>query len=130
MKTHPSLSSHAALWASVKRLSSSPSTESTKAFALELVKLLLQVAWADHDVDAAEAEALLAFARRNGLSPRELAELSAMLAGRVPLSPPNLSLLKARRTEVLRAVKELVLKDVKVAEEEEELLTQIAALLG
>lgn len=53
-----------------------------------------------------------------------------MLAGRLPLLPPNLSLLKARRAEVLRAVKELILKDVKVAEEEEELLTQIAALLA
>ena len=111
-------------------LSSAPANESAKTFALELVKLLLQVAWADHDVDPAEAEALLAFARRSGLSQSELAELAAMLAGRVPLSPPNLSLLKARRTEVLRAVKELMLKDVKVAEEEEELLTQIASLLG
>jgi uncharacterized tellurite resistance protein B-like protein len=111
-------------------LSSSPSSESNKAFAVELVRLLLQVAWADHDVDPAETEALLAFARRNGSSQSELEELAAMLAGRLPLVPPNLSLLKARRAEVLRAVKELILKDVNVAEEEEQLLTQIAALLG
>ena len=32
-------------------------------FASELVKLLLQVAWADHEVAPAEAAALLAFAR-------------------------------------------------------------------
>jgi uncharacterized tellurite resistance protein B-like protein len=111
-------------------LPSSPSKESNKTFALELVRLLLQVAWADHHVDPAEAEALLAFARRSGSSQLELDELAAMLAGRLPLLPPNLSLLKARRAEVLRAVKELILKDVKVAEEEEELLTQIAALLA
>jgi uncharacterized tellurite resistance protein B-like protein len=101
-----------------------------KTFVLELVKLLLQVAWADHDVAPAEAEALLAFARRSGLSEDEQRDLSDMLSGRVPLAPPNLGLLKARRTEVLRAVKELLLVDLHVAEEEEDLLSQIAALLG
>ena len=100
------------------------------AFASELVKLLVQVAWADHDVAPAEAEALVAFARRSGLSDVELSGLQAMLTGRSPLVPPNLGLLKPRRTEVLRAVKELLLSDLKVAEEEEEVLGQIASLLG
>jgi uncharacterized tellurite resistance protein B-like protein len=107
----------------------SPSV-STKIFASELVKLLLQVAWADHDVAAAEAEALLSFARRSGLTAAQLQELSEMLAGRTPLSPPNLGLLKERRTEVLRAVKELLLCDLEVSGEEEQILDQIAALLG
>jgi hypothetical protein len=84
-------------------------------------------------VAPAETEALLAFGRRSGLSRSELEELAATLAGRAAPLPPNLSLLKARRAEVLRAVKELILKDVKVAEEggrgRGELLTQIAALL-
>jgi uncharacterized tellurite resistance protein B-like protein len=99
-------------------------------FASELVKLLVQVVWADHDVATAEADALMAFARRQGLPDDELASLHAMLTGRAPLSPPNLGLLKARRTEVLRAVKELLLSDLHVAEEEEEVLSQVAALLG
>ena len=100
------------------------------AFASELVKLLVQVAWADHDVAAAEAESLVAFARRQGLGEDELTALQAMLTGRAPLVPPNLGLLKTRRTEVLRAVKELLLSDLEVAEEEEEILSQIADLLG
>ena len=103
---------------------------SNAQFSSELVKLLLQVAWADHDVAASEAEALLAFARRSGLPEAELASLQAMLTGRAPLTPPNLGMLKQRRTEVLRAVKELLLSDLEVAEEEEEILSQIAALLG
>jgi len=102
----------------------------SKVFALELVKLLVQVAWADHDVAAAEADALLAYARRSGLSDADVKSLSDMLSGRAPLSPPNLGLLKERRTEVLRAVKELLLSDLEVADEEEEVLGQIAALLG
>jgi uncharacterized tellurite resistance protein B-like protein len=99
-------------------------------FASELVKLLLQVAFADHEVAPAEAEALMTFARRSSLPEPELLALQAMLTGRAPLLPPNLGLLKPRRTEVLRAVKELLLSDLEVAEEEEEILGQIAALLG
>jgi uncharacterized tellurite resistance protein B-like protein len=99
-------------------------------FASELVKLLLQVAWADHEVAPAEAAALLGFARRSSLPERELSELQAMLTGRAPLVPPNLGLLKQRRTEVLRAVKELLLSDLAVVDEEEDILSQIAALLG
>ena len=107
-----------------------PPSVPTKVFAAELVKLLLQVAWADHDVAAAEAEALLSFARRSGLAAAQLQELSEMLAGRTPLAPPNLGLLKERRTEVLRAVKELLLSDLEISGEEEEILDQIATLLG
>jgi uncharacterized tellurite resistance protein B-like protein len=103
---------------------------SNAQFSSELVKLLAQVAWADHDVAPSEAEALLAFARRSGLPEAELKALQAMLTGRAPLAPPNLGLLKARRTDVLRAVKELLLSDLEVAKEEEEILNQIAALLG
>jgi uncharacterized tellurite resistance protein B-like protein len=109
---------------------SSPALVSPRAFASELVKLLVQVAWADHDVAPAEAEALLAFARRSGLGDDELASLSAMLRGKAPLVPPNLGLLKSRRTDVLRAAKELLLSDLELAEEEEAVLSQIAALLG
>lgn len=100
------------------------------SFASELVKLLLQVAWADHEVAPAEAESLLAFARRNRISEAELDDFSAMLSGRAPLSPPNLGVLKGRRNEVLRAVKDLLLSDLALPDEEEEILRQITSLLG
>ena len=100
------------------------------AFASELVKLLLQVVQADHQVTAAESEALLAFARRSGLHPAELLSLQEMLEGRATLSPPNLGLLKGRRTEVLRAVKEILLSDQTISAEEEEVLAQISTLLS
>ncbi|HXK20011.1 MAG TPA: hypothetical protein VNG33_19505 [Polyangiaceae bacterium] len=108
----------------------SASSASNKIFELELVKLLVQVAWADHDVAAAEVETLMSFARKSGLPEAELSGLQAMLAGSVPLSPPNLGLLKGRRTEVLRAVKELLLSDLHLGDEEEEVLSQIAGLLS
>jgi uncharacterized tellurite resistance protein B-like protein len=94
------------------------------------VKLLVQVAWADHEVAPAEAETLLGFARTSGLGATELTALEGMLTGRTPLVPPNLGLLRQRRTEVLRAIKQLLLADLQVAEEEEDVLSQISALLG
>jgi hypothetical protein len=111
-------------------MSDAASSLSSAAFAAELVKLLVQVAWADHEVAPAEAEALLAFGRRSGLKASELTSLQAMLSGRAPLAPPNLGLLKERRSDVLRAVKELLLSDLEVTDEEEEILNQIAALLS
>ncbi|MET0795472.1 MAG: TerB family tellurite resistance protein [Polyangiaceae bacterium] len=98
-------------------------------FAFELVKLLLQVAWADDDVAPAEADALLGYARKSNLSEDELALLAACLAGRAPLPAPNLGFLKGRRLDVLRAVKELLTSDLHVAEEEQAILEQISALL-
>jgi hypothetical protein len=98
-------------------------------FAFELLKLLLQVAWADHDVAPAEAQTRLGFARQQQLSEEKLALLSACLAGKAPLPPPNLGFLKRRRLDVLRAVKELLLSDLSVAEEEDTILEQISTLL-
>jgi uncharacterized tellurite resistance protein B-like protein len=98
-------------------------------FAFELVKLLLQVAWADDDVAPAEAKALLAFGQRNQLTPEQLDLLSACLAGKTPLPPPNIGFLKTHRLDVLRAVKELLVSDLQVRDAEEALLAQISTLL-
>jgi len=98
-------------------------------FAFELMKLLLQVAWADDDVAHEEADGLLAFGKKNQLSDEHLAVITACLAGKSPLPPPNLGFLKSRRVDVLRAVKDLLTSDLHVASAEEAILTQISALL-
>jgi len=98
-------------------------------FAFELMKLLLQVAWADDDVAHEEAGALLAFAKRSQLTAEQLAVISACLAGKSPLPPPNLGFLKSRRVDVLRAVKDLLTSDLQVGAAEEAILTQISTLL-
>jgi uncharacterized tellurite resistance protein B-like protein len=100
------------------------------AFAFELVKLLLQVVWADGAVAEEEAEALHDFAVRAGADAARIEALDACLSGRQPLPPPNLGLLRERRIEVLQAVRQLVTSDARVHEEEEELIAEISALLG
>ncbi|HET7542071.1 MAG TPA: hypothetical protein VFK05_19525 [Polyangiaceae bacterium] len=98
-------------------------------FAFELVKLLLQVAWADDEVAREEADALLSFGRKRGLSEEQLELLGNCLAGRAPLPLPNIGLLKARRLEVLHAIKELLTSDLQLPAAEEAILAQISALL-
>jgi len=100
------------------------------AFAFEVVKLLLQAVWADGEVADEEAEALHDYAVRSGSGPAEIEMLDACLIGQQPLPPPNLGLLRGRRTEVLREVRKLVASDARVHEEEEALIAEISALLG
>jgi uncharacterized tellurite resistance protein B-like protein len=98
-------------------------------FALEVVKLLLQAVWADGEVAIEEAEALHDYAVRSGVGQTEIETLDACLTGQSPLPPPNLGLLKGRRSEVLGIVRTLVLADERIHEDEAELLAEISALL-
>jgi uncharacterized tellurite resistance protein B-like protein len=100
------------------------------AFAFELVKLLLQAVWADGEVAEEEAEALHDFAVRSGVGAAEIEALDACLIGQQPLPPPNLGVLRGRRTEVMREVRKLVTSDARVHEEEEALVAEISTLLG
>jgi uncharacterized tellurite resistance protein B-like protein len=98
-------------------------------FAFEVVKLLLQAVWVDGEVAVEEAEAVHDYAVRSGVSQTEIETLDACLTGQAPLPPPNLGLLKSRRSEVLRLVQRLVRADDRVHEDEEALLGEIASLL-
>lgn len=98
-------------------------------FAFEVMKLLLQAVWADGEVATEEAEALHDYAVRSGVAQAEIETLDACLTGQAPLPLPNLGLLKARRSEVLRLVQRLLRADDRMHEEEEALLGEIASLL-
>jgi hypothetical protein len=95
----------------------------------EVVKLLLQVAWADHNVGQDEGLAILAFGRRHGLSEEQLAQIQLGLEGKTQLPLPNLGALKPHKRRVLSELKELLLSDLHVSDEEESILKQISALL-
>jgi uncharacterized tellurite resistance protein B-like protein len=95
----------------------------------EAMKLLLQVAWADGEVGAAETEALRAQMQALGLDEAHRAQINACLDSGASLPPPNFGLLRQHRVQVLKLVKDLVQSDGNVSEEEEELFQQIAELL-
>jgi uncharacterized tellurite resistance protein B-like protein len=99
-------------------------------FAFEVTKLLLQAVWADGEVADEEAEAVHDFAVRSGVELADVETLDGCLTGESPLPPPNLGLLRERRTDVMRAVKKLLSSDQRIHEEEEKLLELISELLG
>jgi hypothetical protein len=73
---------------------------------LEVIKLLLQVVWADDVVTSVERDALFAAADRlAGDGGRAL--LTATLDERQPLPAPNMGLLVRHRAEVLKEVARL-----------------------
>src|SRR5471032_2902162 len=63
---------------------SRPSAPPDGQFAFELLKLLLQVAWADDEVAPAEIDALLAYGRKSLLSQDKLELVGQCLASRAP----------------------------------------------
>ena len=99
-------------------------------FHLEVLKLLLQVGWADHDLQAAEVALILDLAQRFNLPKEEILALDTCMCGDAPLPPPDLGLLKSRREDVLDAVGELLVSDLDIATEEREMLAQIESLIS
>jgi hypothetical protein len=99
-------------------------------FRVEVLKLLLQVAWADHEIQPDEAHTIRDIARQYRLDQDQLAELERYLAGQEPLPAPNLGVLRERKQEVMIAVQTLLLSDLQVVSEEREVLAEIETLLA
>lgn len=102
----------------------------TEAFHWELLKLMLQVAWADDVIQPEEERIILGMAKRLSLDDSQIAEITTHLRGEAPLPPPNMQILRERKDEVIQVAEQLVLSDNDIAEEENEVLTQITELLS
>lgn len=100
------------------------------SFNLEVLKLLLQAAWADDEIQPQERELIQTHARTLQLAPDEVVELETYLNGHAPLPPPNLGLLRLRREEAIQAVRTLLLVDDRLEESETIILEQVEELLG
>ncbi len=99
------------------------------AFDTEVVKLLLQVAWADDEVSMREKGMILGLARSWFVPELELKVMMEKLEQGKPLPQPNLKLLRTRADEVMEAVRGLVLSDGKLADEESVMIHQLAEML-
>ena len=105
-----------------------PSTEDR--FNLEVVKLLLKLAWVDQEVDSHEKNLIIGVARSWSVPEPELQQLLVRLEQGQPLPEPDVALLKTRADDVMTAARALVLSDGKVKKEESALLKQLAAALA
>ena len=95
------------------------------AFHWELLKLLLQVAWADGQIKPSERRIILGLAGRLGASPEQIDELKLHLDGTTTLPAPNFDLLRSRGEEVMEAAEQLVIANDVYDDEENALLAQL-----
>ncbi len=100
------------------------------ATGIETLKLLLQVAWADDEIEPAEARAILDLGVKLGLGRGDLERVAAFLRGEAKLPPPDLGLLRLHREEVLAEVCAVLGADRRFAEEEEQILDELRELLA
>lgn len=95
----------------------------------EVLKLLVQVAWADDVIVLKEVEVMRRIALALGASVEQRLALERWLTHMEPLPPPNLGTLRPHRDSVLRAVNSVVKADGVVVEEEREIVQAVAELL-
>jgi hypothetical protein len=91
---------------------------------LEILGLLLQVAWADGEISAAESDLILRRARAANLGDEHVARIEACLRGEATLPPPDLGFLRAHRDAAMAAVRKLIGSDDELADEEQSTLAE------
>jgi len=95
-----------------------------------ILHLLVQVAWADHEVSEAEIAHIVTMAQRAQLDAEEIESLRACLAGGQELPTPDMGLLRDHKKEVFLAIGALMTSDDNIDSDERELFDQIKELLG
>jgi uncharacterized tellurite resistance protein B-like protein len=98
-------------------------------FNVEVLKLLLQVAWADGEVAEREAQVIKGLGRSWTVDEKTLTFLLEKLEEGHPLPAPNLKLLKTRPDEVMEAARALVAADGRTDVQETELLEQLKTMM-
>jgi tellurite resistance protein len=99
-------------------------------FNTEAVKLLLQVAWANDELEASEREFIEKLAKAWKVPGPTLETLLAALDQGKPLPQPDLGLLRTRPEKVLRAAEALVAVDGTRDVQEDELMKELKVALG
>ncbi len=94
-----------------------------------ILQILLQVAWADHEISDAEVKYIVDLARSASLPDAELEEIRACLRGDAPLPIPDVGLLKQHRKQVLLAVGSLIAADDSIVRDDQEAFEQIKEML-
>lgn len=99
-------------------------------FNIEVIKLLLQVAWVDREISKAERMLVLGLGRSWNVPEGELHALMDRLEIGGPMPEPDLEVLRTRPDDVLEAARALCVSDGTLAEGEKSMLERITARLG
>ena len=96
---------------------------------LETLKLLVQVAWADHEVAEEESAYILSLARQLDANSDELQSLERALADEGRLPAPNLTMLRGHYNDVMSSIDQLIHIDHKIVNDERAVRDAVAHLL-
>ena len=99
-------------------------------FNLEVLKLLLSVAWVDGEVEQHEMHMVMGLGRSWSVPEQALHDLMVDLKAGLKPGEPDWALLKTRSDDALTAARALVLADGKVKPEESALLKKVVASLA
>ncbi|WP_224241852.1 tellurite resistance TerB family protein [Hyalangium gracile] len=99
-------------------------------FNIEVIKLLLQIAWSDRQLNHAERLVIFGLGRSWNVPEPELQSLLEKLRAGGPLPEPDIAVLRTRPDDVLEAARALAVSDGSFAQGEKELLERIKATLG
>jgi hypothetical protein len=98
--------------------------------AVETLKLLVEVAWADREIAPEEAVYLESLAEQAAVPDGELAALRAALRDQGRMPAPDMALLHQHRDAVLRAVDDLIRIDARIVADELAVRRAIESLLS
>lgn len=99
-------------------------------FNIEVLKLMLQLAWSDGQIDVREVGTLLGAARSWGVPEPEVAALQKALERDDSPPAPDLALLRDRPDEVFEAAHALVASDDRLRASEMEILEELRVILS
>ncbi len=99
-------------------------------FNIEVIKLLLQVAWVDRQLTQAERLVIMGLGRSWSVPEGELHTLLDRLNAGGTLPEPDLAVLRTRPDDVLEAARALCVSDGQLAQGEKALLERITAMLA
>ena len=99
-------------------------------FQVEVLRLLVQVAFANDEITKAESEAILGKARARGVPATEVQCLADALAGKAPPPAPDLGVLRLHREEVMTLAREFAALDEGGDADEGQLMSVLEELLG
>jgi hypothetical protein len=96
---------------------------------LETLKLLVQVAWADHEVASEEADHILSLARQMEVHEDELKSLEQALSDEGTLPAPNLGMLRGHYDQVMKSMDQLITIDNRIVDDERAVRDAVALML-
>ena len=97
---------------------------------LETLKLLVQVAWADRDMDASESALITSLASQVGASEQEASFIRMALEDEGRMPAPNLDLLRGHYDDVMQAVDQIITIDQRIVDDERAVRDAVASLLS